>query len=167
METHGAWHSLYIGLGGAQNPFGIEWDDGSGWRQAQAIDPAVQYASKHYYDLLRGAYFDIVLRHPFTVARVYAEKLFYALARDKVWIMLVVTAIPAFVLRNRLTMPALVVSGLFVCFFLGQASLIHWAIEYRFPIIISFILMLGAAIDGALYRRSSLSIPTGAIGRAQ
>jgi hypothetical protein len=159
METHGIWHNLYIGLGAVQNPFGIAWDDSIGLQHAEAIDPTVQFTSKHYYDVLRGAYFDIVVHHTFTVARIYLEKFAYALSRDKIWIMLLASAVPALVLRRGISETerssidaVLVVSALFICFFLGQAALFHWAMEYRFPIIISFILMFGVSIEMAVGR---------------
>lgn len=154
METHGIWHNLYIGLGVVGNPFGIIWDDTNGFEHARAIDPNVKYISKHYYDVLRDAYFDIVAQHPLTVARIYIEKLTYAITRDRVWLMIVLSAIPAIHLRRAMRSQNLgnidavfVVSGLFVCFFLGQAALFHWDIGYRFPMTISFILMLGISID--------------------
>jgi len=160
METHGIWHNLYIGLGVVGNPFGIIWDDTNGFEHARAIDPNVKYISKHYYDVLRDAYFDLVAQHPFTVARIYAEKLLYAIVRDKVWIMLILSVIPAIHLRRAIRTQRLgnidavfAISGLFVCFFFGQAALFHWSMGYRFPITISFILMLGISIDILVRRR--------------
>lgn len=166
METHGGWHNLYIGLGVVDNPFGIEWRDENGFEHARALDPSVRFTSKHYYDLLRGAYFDIVTRQPLTVAKIYAEKFRMAI-KQKPWIIFLVTMVIAFFLRFGLTdrQPwrtqidaVLATSTLFPCFFLAQAILFHPSEMYRFPIVISLILMIGASIEMAVVRCSRVML---------
>lgn len=158
METHGIWHNLFIGLGAVPNPFGIEWLDDNGYAHAKAIDPSVQYISKHYYDVLKGAYFNIVYQHPIEVLRIYAEKFKYAVLSDKVWVILLFAPL---VLLLRLTTPlcnrtnidsVLLVSSIFICFFLAQATLFHWKAIYSFPIAIPFILFIGISIEIAFQR---------------
>jgi hypothetical protein len=155
METHGIWHNLYIGLGVVKNPWGIVWHDDIGFAHAKAIVPDVKFTTKHYYDVLRGAYFDIVTAHPLTVARIYIEKFANGVASNTVWLMLIAAIVPAWILRRGVVVTrharridsVLAISGLFICFFLGQAALFHWAMVYRYPIIIPIILMLGTSFE--------------------
>lgn len=169
METHGIWHNLYIGLGAADNPFGISWVDSNGLEHARAINPSVKYASKEYYDILKVAYFDVVKKYPLAVARVYAEKLAMAVRHGKIWVMLLASLIP--VLLLRFSGPAqkffpegidatLLVSSLFVCFFLAQAALFHYAMQFLYPITVSFTLMCGISVE--LVVRRYLRATTGA-----
>lgn len=166
METHGVWHNLYIGLGAVDNPFGIKWDDNDGLEHARAIDPTVRFTSKHYYDLLRGAYFDIVIHQPLAVAKVYAEK-FWITITQRAWITFFIAMIIAYLLRFGLTdrQPwraridaVLAVNTLFPCFFLAQSTLFHFSEVYRFPVVISLILMIGASIEMAIARSASATL---------
>jgi hypothetical protein len=166
METHGIWHNLYIGLGAVDNPFGIIWNDENGFEHARAIDPTVRFTSKHYYDLLRGAYFDIVIHHPLAVAKVYIAKFWIAITQ-RPWIILFVTMIIAALLRFGLTdrQPwrtridaVLTVSTLFPCFFLAQSILFHFSEVYRFPMVISLILMIGVSIEMAIERSAKAAL---------
>lgn len=153
METHGIWHAIYCGLGAVKNPFGIEWLDENAMAHALAIDPTAQYGTQHYFEVLKNAYFDLVIHNPLTIARIYIEKLLYAIAREKVWIMLLLTAVPAMFLRSKQRWPVrnidsvITTSGIFICFFFGQAALIHWSWVYLFPIKVPLALMFGVAID--------------------
>jgi hypothetical protein len=87
METYGIWHNLFIGLGAVESPFGIERLDDNGFQHARAIDPAVKFTSKHYYDMLKGAYFDLVAKYPLTVAKIYVAKFAKAM-KNGIWYLL-------------------------------------------------------------------------------
>ena len=53
---HGAWHSLYIGLGFEQNPFGLQYLDGFGVDYVDSVDPKIVIGTHAYYRVLRRRY---------------------------------------------------------------------------------------------------------------
>lgn len=71
---HGISHNLYLGLGVENNPWGIKWEDAHGYQAANRMGD-VRYGSDAHYDNLRRLYFDIVIREPITVLKIYAKKL--------------------------------------------------------------------------------------------
>src|SRR5262245_49612977 len=81
LGRHGAFHSMYIGLGAVDNPFGIMWDDVIGFEAAQKAVPGTIPNTAAYHSVIRDLYFDIVRNNPLTVLRIYGEKLWIALTQ--------------------------------------------------------------------------------------
>jgi len=162
MEQHGIWHNIYLGLGVVDNDFGISWDDSVAFKHALQINPKVVWGTTEYYETLRGAYFKLVLEHPLSVAIIYAKKLWLTLQQTLTWISflplgylllgLATTAAVArfFLRRGFLSDPSdalLIVSAIYICFFIGQAVLFHFLAAYLFPIQLFLILAAAAILE--------------------
>jgi hypothetical protein len=157
-ERHGAWHNLYIGLGAVPNPFGIEWLDASGRRAVEKINPNIPYLSAEYYATLRQEYFRILWQHPLEVLNVYYRKLTITLNTplfrllDVKWSLIGICILFA-ASRWRLRPPwrasdsAFTVSIIFAGFFVGQSMLLHYDMQYLFPIYLFVLMGVGAAIE--------------------
>ena len=63
------WHSFYIGLGYAENRYGIRYDDAVAFAHAQRVDPNVQYLGEGYGAIMRKLYLDVLVDDPGLVAR--------------------------------------------------------------------------------------------------
>jgi hypothetical protein len=164
MESHGAWHNLYIGLGAVPNPFGIEWVDTSGMLAVKRIDPTIKYISADYYNALRNEYFRILEQHPLEAADVYFRKFVVTINTnlqgrlrilDVKTSIIIVGALFAFAFWRRKsewkpTDAALAVASIFVCFFLGQATLLHFDMQYLFPIQLFLIIGGGAVVESII-----------------
>jgi hypothetical protein len=167
MEQHGIWHNLYIGLGAVDNPFGIEWLDASGLRAAKRINPSVEFLTAEYYATLRSEYFRILKQHPFEVSEIYHKKFIITLSTrlhllflsiDVKTAILFICAFAAFVYWRlrwawRPSDAAFAVSSIFVCFFIGQATVFHFDIQYLFPIQIFLLICFGSLIDAIVLSR--------------
>jgi len=158
MQQHGAWHNLYIGLGAAENPFGLMWDDGVGRAAVKRIDPSVPYLSNAYYSILKHEYLNIVVHRPLEVFTVYLRKLRDALDNAHIGAFLAIIVVLVTIGRWRFSKSfagwiaadgVLVVSVLFVAMFLCQAMLFHPALQYLFPI--EVFLLVGAAVAAQLF----------------
>lgn len=155
MEQHGAWHNLYIGLGAVDNPFGLAYDDDYGIRAVAQTNPAAGFLTNEYYAILRQEYFRILLQHPLQVADVYRKKLKQALSTYSIWVILLIVAIvyssgriASRRLRRGWIVPdtVVVVSGVFVASFLGQAVLFHPSGQYLYPVKIFLLMLSGISI---------------------
>ncbi len=73
--THGMSHTLYIGLGGVPNKFGIEYDDAVGRAAASAAVPGIVHYSKDYFRVMRELYIRKWQEDPREMIRIYFEKL--------------------------------------------------------------------------------------------
>lgn len=73
--THGMSHTLYIGLGGVENKFGIKYLDAVGSDAAAAAVPGTVYGTSDYFRVIRSLYFQKWRDDPGEVARIYVEKL--------------------------------------------------------------------------------------------
>ena len=71
---HGAWHSLYIGLGFERNPFGLQYLDAFGVRYVESVDPKTAPGTHAYYAALKRRYLKIARSHPGFVARTTSRK---------------------------------------------------------------------------------------------
>lgn len=68
------WHSLYIGLGGTSNPYGIRYSDRCGMERVQELTPGVSMYSDDYFDVLKSEYLRIVRTDPGFVFTSYLKK---------------------------------------------------------------------------------------------
>jgi hypothetical protein len=174
-EQHGIWHNVYIGLGAVENPFGLTWSDGDALKAVNRVDPNIVYTSARYYAVLRDEYFSILKQHPREVAGVYLKKLDiisesrlpFWLESWKFWeaaVFLCVVAAYARVLlyfrRSGFCAADAVfaVGVLFTGFFVGQGVLVHFAIQYLFPIHLFLLLCAGAIVE---YLRLAFIGPVG------
>jgi hypothetical protein len=81
LGRHGAFHSMYIGLGVVDNPFGIAWEDRFGFEAAQKAVPGTMPNTAAYHSVISGLYFDIVRNNPLAVLRIYGEKFWITLTQ--------------------------------------------------------------------------------------
>jgi hypothetical protein len=162
-ERHGAWHNLYIGLGAVPNPFGIEWLDANGKQAVEKIDPNIEYLSAKYYATLRREYFRILWDHPLEVASVYYRKLMITLNTplfrflDVKWSLLgicILLIASRWGVKSpwRASDTAVIVSLIFASFFIGQSTLLHYDMQYLFPIYLFVLVGAGAAIESMFFR---------------
>lgn len=165
LESHGTWANLYMGLGGVENPFGIEWNDFSAIDAVKAVDPSVEYLSPRFFQILKERYFEILRTDPVGVAKVYLKKLEITLrARMPIWIRawplwIIITVLSiASILARRLISKdhervacdaVLVISGLYVVAFVAQATLFNFDLQYLFPIQLFLLLATAAVVDMA------------------
>jgi hypothetical protein len=174
-EQHGIWHNVYIGLGVVANPLGIVWEDGNAKMAAERIDPSVTYLSAKYFAILRDEYFRVLTQHPLEVANVYREKLHLIFETNlpaeleswlfwQAWVFLFVVGAYArgllFYRRPGLHAAdaVLAVAILFTVFFVGQGTLVHFSLQYLFPIHLFFLLWAGAIVE---YLRLTFFSPVG------
>jgi hypothetical protein len=162
-EQHGIWHSVYIGLGAVDNPFGLSWNDADAWDTVRRIDPKAAYASAQYFTVLRDAYFSLVIQHPIAVAAIYLKKLVIVLdlrlpmfPRIRFWECLLAvsaawSAARWWVWTRRpgwLPVDAVAAIGAFFVFcFMAQAVIALPALIYFFPAYLCLLLWAGAAFD--------------------
>lgn len=171
LERHGAWHSLYIGLGVVDNPFGIVWDDSNGDAAAKRVDPNVVFGSKAYYNILQGEYLRTIVSHPFTTLRIYFDKLRAALEQKlptglPLFVPILIVGACVYWTRSRAssdrdapaTDAVLITAAAFICMYLGQAALIHFSMQYLFPIQIFLVLGTGILVEFLLSPSEQRSI---------
>ena len=158
LERHGTWANLYMGLGGVDNPFGIDWNDFSAIDAVKSVDPTVDYLSPRFYDILKDVYFKILLTRPLDVAIVYYKKLQIALHtpmniwRLQLWHILAAVSLACILVMSKLEHSSryravFLVSLAFAALFLAQATLFHFDMQYLFPIKIFFLLASSAVIE--------------------
>jgi hypothetical protein len=174
-EQHGIWHNVYIGLGAVENPFGLTWNDSDALKAVMRIDPTIIYTSARYYAVLRDEYFSILKQHPMEVAGVYLKKLDiisesplpFWLQSWKFWEAVVFLCVVGVYLRGLLYFrrPGLcaadavfAVGSLFTAFFVGQGVLVHFVLQYLFPIHLFLLLCAGAIVE---YFRLTFVSPVG------
>ncbi|WP_319797002.1 hypothetical protein [Nitrobacter sp.] len=171
LESHGTWANLYMGLGGAANPFGIEWNDFSAINAVKAVDPSVEYLSPRFYQILKDRYFEIVRSNPVGVATVYLKKFEVTLqTRMPVWIRsfplwLIIAALSVAGTLTRRIVPinqtmvaydaVLIVSGIYVAAFVAQATLFSFDLQYLFPIQL-FLLLSTAVVVDIMFRQINI-----------
>lgn len=68
------WHSMYIGLGFEDNPYGIYYKDECGIAKAKSINPVAEYHSEEYFQILKEEYFKILKNDPQWVLKGYIKK---------------------------------------------------------------------------------------------
>ncbi len=73
-NTHDVWHTLYVGLGYLDNPYGIKPSDKLAYQKALAADPQISYFSNRYESIFRNATIDFVRSHPMFTLRTIAAK---------------------------------------------------------------------------------------------
>jgi hypothetical protein len=157
-ERHGAWHNLYIGLGAVPNPFGIEWLDANGKQAVEKIDPNIEYLSAKYYATLRKEYFRILWQHPWEVLNIYYRKLMITLNTplfrflDVKWSLIGICVLFAasrwrVSAHWRTSDTAILVSLVFAGFFIGQSTLLHYDMQYLFPIYLFVLIGFGTAAE--------------------
>ena len=83
LSNHAFWHSLYTGLGFADNKYGITWSDFNSFDKAKQLNPALDISgyniSPEYEATLRGEYLSILKNDPLFVMKTYARKFIYIL----------------------------------------------------------------------------------------
>ncbi len=67
--SHTFWHTVYIGLGYVDNPYGIRYDDSVGDAKVKSIDPSVLYQTPRYQEILRGEVFRLIRTDPGFILR--------------------------------------------------------------------------------------------------
>jgi hypothetical protein len=156
--THGMSHTLYIGLGGVENKFGIKYLDAVGADAVAAAVPGTVYGTSEYFRVIRGLYFLKWREDPREVARIYVEKMKLLLS-DSILasapplgvMLLVVIAIQGLTRRGSLTgdnpkadarLAINLVALAFVGLFAAQAMLATPSLLYNLPLG-PFILVLG------------------------
>lgn len=162
LESHGTWANLYMGLGGVENPFGIEWDDFSAINAVKTVNPSIEYLSPRFFQILRERYFEIFRAHPIAVLKVYLKKLnITSQSRLPIFRFLPLWQIVAALLAtgallhrfSKTTLPttgyeaAFIVSLLYISAFLAQATLFNFDLQYLFPIQLFLLLPAGAIVD--------------------
>jgi len=185
VQSHGAFHSIFIGLGAVENKFGVAWDDSIGYKTALSIDPNVRFMSARYLDLLRQEYIRLALSDPLEVIRIYAVKLKVALGETNqygrpflpkvaVWSGLLASLVIWMIAARggwyRRHFPALHVvfgvSFIFICFLLAQAAIIHPSFGYLAPIFVILSVLGSAAVEIGLRRflKLTMFIRSGRLG---
>jgi hypothetical protein len=167
LEQHGVWHNLYIGLGAADNPFGIVWDDDSAVRAARHADTTAIYGSARYFAVLRDEYFQVLRQHPIEVAGVYLRKLRIIFETPFPWPLeelrlgdaLAVLFFAAVYFRALLRHSrsglfaadaVFAIALLFTMFFIAQGVLFHYKLLYLFPV--HLFLLIGAGAIAEFFR---------------
>lgn len=85
LPLKGPWHSMYIGLGWEENPYGLEYIDSCGYKGRENLlyDTSDGYyigiESPEYIQAVKDAYFDTVLSHPAFFVSSYIRKFFTAI----------------------------------------------------------------------------------------
>lgn len=74
VRAHPTWHSIYIGLGYIDNPFGIEYRDENAAAKVASIDPDVEYVSAEYDAILKMETIDIATNYPSFILELLAAK---------------------------------------------------------------------------------------------
>ena len=75
LSNQGAfWHSIYIGFGFLNNPYGINYKDEIAIAKVQSIKPGTYYLSNEYQNILKKEVFKLVKQHPQFVIRTIAAK---------------------------------------------------------------------------------------------
>jgi hypothetical protein len=78
QSHHQIWHSLYIGFGFLNSPFGIQYDDSVAHKKVMAIDPTISvtdpYPSPASEKILRSELFSLFKRQPiFVIHTIFAK----------------------------------------------------------------------------------------------
>jgi hypothetical protein len=161
--THGMSHTLYIGLGGVENKFGIKYLDAVGADAAAAAVPGTVYGTSEYFRVIRGLYFQKWREDPQEVVRIYVEKLKLLLA-DRVLasapplgvMILLIVAIQWMTSRRRQAagdpkadarLAINLVALAFVGLFAAQAMLATPSLLYNLPLGPFILLLGGIAIE--------------------
>ena len=152
-KGHGISHTLYVGLGAVSNPWGIKWDDGSGYEAVKRFNPDIVYASPQYFQAIRTLYMNILKEYPLTVAKIYWQKLLQ-IFRLPFMAQIVILGILGFFLlwifqRNSVSFFLTLVSLIFVSLFFLQGLLSH-PTGYLAPIKLFYVVILGAGFQGGI-----------------
>lgn len=73
------YHSLYIGLGWEQNPWGIFYKDICGAECAERINPDAVYMTKEYFEILKNEYWRLFAENPIFFLVSYLKKFFVSI----------------------------------------------------------------------------------------
>jgi hypothetical protein len=99
---HPFWHSIYIGLGFVQNPYGIQYRDEVADQKVRSISPGARYLSEEYETILRQAVLSLVVKDPYFVVRSLLGK---ARATARIFVDSVPTILLAIMLCSLATAP--------------------------------------------------------------
>lgn len=99
---HPLWHSVYIGLGYYQNPFGVDsYSDAVADSAAKQINPKVEYMSPEYGAILKQLYFKKITEHPFFYVGQMLRKAFKMFSHLPHRLFLLLTILAVFMLRFK------------------------------------------------------------------
>ncbi len=68
------WHSIYIGFGFLNNPFGIEYKDQVAISKVNAVSKNVEFASEEYERILKVEVHNLIKEHPYFTFMTLASK---------------------------------------------------------------------------------------------
>ncbi|MCB1735055.1 MAG: hypothetical protein H6981_09120 [Gammaproteobacteria bacterium] len=171
IETHGVSHNLYLGLGAVPNKFDISWLDTVAADAVHAVDPDVQYVSPEYYRILWAVYWQRVKEDPLEVIRIYWTKFWMMLddefpdgalrLRTSLLIMIAFLVfyryLPRWVRSDfGQIYPVMLVSVVFIGFFLLQGMIAHPAHMYAHPVTAFILLVFVMLIE--IYLRSMCAL---------
>lgn len=73
-QKHPLWHSVYIGFGFLNNPYGIQYQDEVAIEKVRSISPGVGYLSQEYEEILKTEVMSLIKNHPlFVVSTLFAK----------------------------------------------------------------------------------------------
>jgi len=150
---HGISHTLYVGLGVVDNPWGIEWSDSNGEEAVKRYDSSIPYISPEYFNAIQKLYFNIIKEHPIEVAKIYWEKLklhgqlpYFSKYLPTTLLMLILLY---FFQRRLITFNLALVGFLFMGLYILQGVLAHPLHYNASPMILCLVIIVGAFIEGA------------------
>jgi len=150
---HGISHTLYVGLGVVDNPWGIEWNDLNGEEAVKRYDSNIPYISPEYFKVIQKLYLNIIKGHPIEVAKIYWEKLklYGQLPHFSKYIpvMLLVLILLYFFQRGLITFDLALVGSLFMGLYILQGVLAHPLHYNANSMLLCFVIIVGAFIEGA------------------
>jgi hypothetical protein len=71
---HAYWHTVYIGLGYVDNPYGIVYRDEAARARAEEVAPGVDYCSPEYDAVLRGECLKLLREDPAFIGKILLAK---------------------------------------------------------------------------------------------
>lgn len=93
-NKHPLWHSVYIGFGFLNNPYGILYSDTSAAEKVYAVAPGTKYLSSDYEMTLRSEVFKLIVNEPrFVVTTIFAKTgvlIFYLLLFSNLGLLLAI-----------------------------------------------------------------------------
>jgi len=73
-QTVGPWHTLFLGLGWENNPFGIIYGDWFAYQRAREIYPDIVLLTKEYFEIMRTEFFRVLREEPLFFLGSYLRK---------------------------------------------------------------------------------------------
>lgn len=84
-HSHPKWHSIYIGLGFIDNPYGITYLDEVAIDKVKSIDPSVSYCSPEYETILKHQCLQLLKKNPLFIVKNVLRKSYEILIQLLLW----------------------------------------------------------------------------------